>query len=139
MSKPKFQDLTPEQVNDLIATKVMGYEIREEGIYKRGPVTDPTEISAILYNNQKYFPPQRYFAGEEAVYFNPYHSLDDCWIVEEKLAEGRGGSRVEYQRHLAMITSRDGKIFGTRRYWFFFHATAKQKCEAILRAIGEVV
>lgn len=133
-SKPKFQDLTPEQVNDLGATKLMGYTL------------DHIAPS----NGKKYTVsgtnPDGY-SWMGSIIFDWFHSHDDCWKAEEKIreipfnykAEGKdyepAPKSTEYIKELHRIFAPPQERLDT---FLVVHATAAQKCEAMLRAIGEV-
>lgn len=121
----RFEDLTSDQVNDLIADKVMGYGERSIN-----------QIKGLCYLVQGTNPDGFSWSGN--IPFNPYKSLDSCFKVEEKLAEVSAELCYKYRQRLLVITSRDHRVFKSRNYWEFLHATPRQKCEAMLRAIGEV-
>jgi hypothetical protein len=139
--KPTFDSLTPEQVNSLIAVKVMGW--RRTGAFWVDE-----------------FANMRLFVATEGVdvrnsEFNPYHSLDDCWKAEEKiLYPDTNDFALNMQRQSDLRAAMYGRIesdsvdlghidgmisISDRDRTELFHMTSKQKCEAILRAIGEVV
>lgn len=122
----RFEDLTSDQVNDLIADKVMGYG--ERSIH---------QIKGLCYFVQGTNPDGYAWCGN--IPFNPYESLDSCFKVEEKLAEVSSDLCYKYRQHLLVITCRDHRVFKSRNYWEFLHASSKQKCEAVLKTIGEAV
>ena len=122
----RFEDLTSDQVNDLIADKVMGYGERSIN-----------QIKGLCYFAQGTNPDGYAWCGN--IPFNPYESLDSCFKVEEKLAEVSAELCYKYRQRLLVITSRDHRVFKARNYWEFLHATSRQKCEAVLGVIGEVL
>lgn len=122
----RFEDLTSDQVNDLIADKVMGYGERSIN-----------QIKGLCYFVQGTNPDGYAWCGN--IPFNPYESLDSCFKVEEKLAEVSAELCYKYRQRLLVITSRDHRVSKSRNYWEFLHATPRQKCEAVLGVIGEVV
>lgn len=127
---PAFDSLTPEQVNDLIATKVMGWH--KAGVFW---VDEYAGMMAFIA------PPDTDVRKSE---FTPYHSLDDCWKAEDKVLREAmetddAHSRLnKYEDALGLIL-RDSNVYQSITWFAAYHATAKQKCEAILKAIGEVV
>lgn len=137
--KPTFDSLTPEQVNDLIAVKVMGCN---------GTTRQRNGFS------------KEYLREENANYvlwieFDPYHSLDDCWKAEEKLNiatkeeverlssygfQGHIGTTALYNTYVLILLEimKMDPMVNFDIAVSIVHATPKQKCEAMLRAIGEV-
>lgn len=160
MDKPKFSDLRPDEVDALIAEKIMGYTFN-------AGASNPRDI---------------WMNGERKVGpFIPYASLDDCWEAEEKLSDeparkvtvinkaqlpkGLTDAEIErmledghipanainkvafagtpehlykYQQILLAIASRDHRVDKAPQSWGYVHATPQQKCEALLLAIGEI-
>lgn len=121
--KPKFEDLSPEQVNSLIAGRIM-----------RTPLWQPVEGGE----------------GGYAFVFNPFTSLDDCWEAEEKLWTTPMASPVlrKYEEFLEELVFNGTTLESALSHieernarnvkFMLHHATAQQKCEAMLRAIMEI-
>ena len=81
--------------------------------------------------------------------FTPYSNLNDCWKAEEKMwtTKNWGPNLRQYEKQLELLvfgTSLEDVISHVEQskddYMKFMlhHATAPQKCEAMLRAMGEV-
>lgn len=147
-TKPTFDSLTPEQVNDLIATKVMGWYKENDYDPHCYWLDSDNKRVALRECDYEYAPTEgSWDTGED---FDPYNSLDDCWKAEEKV--GKTFASAAYCYQLAEILkpgiNRQDNLYHIKKGERFvrietsfplLHATAKQKCEAMLRAIGEVV
>lgn len=133
---PTFDSLSPERVNALIAEKVMGWH---KEFYRYGAEPEyvsPYESWVDAEGVERKQVLHSIYAQCSCSVFTPMTLLDDCWQFEEKLDKN---ARYKYQQYLLVITSHDHRVDKAKEHWGFYHATAKQKCEAILKAIGEVV
>lgn len=113
-NKPSFAALTPEQVNGLIAEKIMG-----------SPIWKPNE------NGE----------GGYAIVFHPWTSNDHCLDALMKLSKRswqRDHPMDVYIECLCAATGESYDDFDIPTATRLHLATPKQKCEAMLRAIGEV-
>jgi hypothetical protein len=129
-----FEKLSPQEVNDLIATKVMEWHLNSFKVnwFKDGLLVAQRwlggEKSGDILNLRHGDPTSKAFVR----YFNPYHSLDDCWLAEEALYAKYDGWHRGYSVVLEMIVSPKERA----RPSDHVHATAVQRCEAMLREMG---
>lgn len=134
-TKPKFSDLTPEQVNDLIAVKIMGWEKTQDGLWWRDNHLKSTVSRRFTISILR--------DDGESPNFDPCYSLDDCWKAEEKLSTNQKreySNKIFREMYLDWARPALSMDYYTALTgnWFCLHATPQQKCEAMLRAIGEV-
>ena len=146
-NKPTFDSLSPERVNALIAEKVMGWH---KEFYRYGAEPEyvsPYESWVDAEGVERKQVLHSIYAQCSCSVFTPMTLLDDCWLVEEKMLSTPLNVFDSFLQQLSEIVIRD---LGGMDYFELsrrqkevgiktFHATAKQKCEAMLRAIGEVV
>lgn len=107
-----FAELTPQEVNDLVATKVCGWGAGDDNYYDEA------------------------YDVKNAALFTPASNLSDCHIAEEKLGDSQG----RYLLELSRIVYKEDDLGGDfmQMVWRHVHATASQKCHAMLLAIGAV-
>lgn len=130
-----FEELTEREVNDMIAVKIMGWEI----------ALDPLLNSPGSYRGPNII--RLRIRGEHHIgggVFNPYSSLDDCFLAEEKLAASgeprdyiSNYATYNYAKHLQdMIQpeSIDYEGLSNCGVYQVIHATPQQKCHAMLLA-----
>lgn len=144
MSKPTFDSLTPEQVNTLIAEKVMGWH-REFFRYGEEPEhVSPYESWVDSSGAEQQHVKMTIYADCQSQVFSPYHSLDDCWKAEEKIPEWDYETSWTETLNIKSYCFHLGSMIGGSTEdgydgaMSLIHATAKEKCEAMLRAIGDV-
>ena len=156
MSPCKFADLSREQINDLIAMKIMGWK-KGDSFAFYGSEEDAK--GAYWMNQGKQIAFRNPINNGFFRHFNPYDSLDDCWNAEEEILKSEkvlelyvhytlrtsGMNREDLRmKHMTQVGTHAPLPFKPFTYtdillWFYCaHATAPQKCEAMLRAIGEV-
>lgn len=145
-TKPKFSDLKADEVNCLIATRIMGWHLNHSGLnwWDEGH----TIVALRYFGSLKDHPAKRYQVfdypstvaelGTIIFAFDPYNSLDDCWKVEEALYKTVRDKPFEYANILFSIIKGDRSPMEHTFNYLVTHGTPQQKCEAMLRAIGEV-
>lgn len=126
MSKPRFESLTKEQVNDLVAQRVLGWSVNVE--FPHALWDTPTGDYRRRYSKLN-------LDG-----FNPISSLDDAWEAEQYLYENNRQTPFDYAVTLTEIVHANfNKITHPGgQFWLILHATGRQRCHALLKTIGEV-
>lgn len=104
-----MSNLSQQEKNDIIATRIMGYEKNERGNW--------------LYTDKHGERVEDYRT------FNPCNSLDDCYLAESKMREPL---RFRYICAMTAINDSDNP---EDNYFFFLHATPEQKVNAMLKAL----
>lgn len=142
-----YTELTPQECNDLIAEKVMGWA---KGFHRYAePETEAdrgTELDHVS-PYETWIEPNGECTGWHVRYtvyaecgsevWNPSSDLNACHLVEEKMD---GGKQADYQRELITVVCGKAPRYAyqvsERGQYMLIHATASQKTEAILRAYG---
>jgi hypothetical protein len=130
-SKPKFSDLSGTQVNDLVATEIMGYIPHSE--YPSALWITPEGASINRWNE----------VSRRG--FSPRNDLNHCWSAESRIYDVLRGTPFLYADILHDLIIEMKKIPGwgkdlesKHHYWLMAHALPKYKCEAMLKAIGAI-
>jgi predicted RecB family nuclease len=78
-----------------------------------------------------------YYADRTNVAVPDYpNDLNAVHRVEERLVDSEC-QKCTYIDKLVQVTKADQHIAGGIVYWCVYHATARQRCEAILRTVGK--
>ena len=109
----EIQKMTDSQINEAIATEVMGWNV-------------------LVGDYMDWYRKDRRFM-QPVDSWNPTQDLNQCWEAEENIKDI--GLSIQYVRVLY------GFLQNSNRTLIFdfdiFHATARQRCEAMLMAVRE--
>lgn len=131
MTREELGKLTDEELNELIATEVMGWH--------KGPVTVYTNVGE-WHTEEGETTYYDYRLDAESFLDNPWRpatSLDCCREMEDRLCELF--LMIPYCPVLRRVVVEDDEAegFGTLIDWGLIHASPRQKCIAALLTLEE--
>lgn len=121
--------LSKDEINKILATELMGWEIHNDNEYL---YFKPNSNDAIIEYAQKV---RGDITGHKYQAWNPHENIEQAWLCEGKLPEN---NRTAYLGNLMEITTgyEDWDNASWENMFQLVHASASQRCEAIVKTIG---